>query len=114
MVAREWHATATPAGADKYADYARTRLLPLLARLQGFVQLILLQRLRADGGTELVVLSIWESMEAMRGFAGDDVSRAVVEPEAARLLTAFDESVTLFDVAASSRAAGDTGRPAGG
>lgn len=103
MVAREWRAVATPAGADAYAEYFRTRLLPALTVLPGFVELVLLRRLRDDGVTDVVVLSIWDSMEAMRGFAGDDVSRAVVEPDAARLLSGFDESVRLFEVAGTSR-----------
>jgi heme-degrading monooxygenase HmoA len=103
VVAREWHAVATSAGADAYADYFRSRLLPALAVLPGFVEAVLLRRLGDDGVTEVVVLSIWESMEAVRGFAGGDVSRAVVEPDAARLLSGFDESVSHFEVAATSR-----------
>jgi heme-degrading monooxygenase HmoA len=106
MVAREWHAVATLDGARQYADYVRSQLVPAVRALPGFVDLLLLTNARDDRNVDLVVLSIWESLDDMRGFAGDDVSRAVVEPHAARLLAAFDATVTLFEVAAISRAPG--------
>jgi hypothetical protein len=44
------------------------------------------------------VLTAWESMEAVRGFAGDDPERAVVEPEARAVLSDFDESVRHYEL----------------
>jgi heme-degrading monooxygenase HmoA len=110
MVVREWHAIASLAGAHQYADYVRTELLPAVTVLPGFVDLVLLRNDRDDWTADLVVLSTWESIEAMRRFAGDDVTRAVVEPHAAKLLTTFDQSVSLFEVVVTSRESGTAGR----
>jgi hypothetical protein len=48
--------------------------------------------------SDLTVITIWDSIDAVRGFAGDDLMRAVVEPEAQRMLANFDERVRLHEV----------------
>ena len=55
-------------------------------------------RRAVDGAIELVVLTLWESMEAVRKFAGKEPEQAVVEPEARAVLTSFDDSVTHFEI----------------
>ena len=44
------------------------------------------------------MLTLWESMEAVRRFAGAKSERAVVEPEARAVLSWFDETVTHFEI----------------
>jgi len=51
-----------------------------------------------NGVVEVVVLTLWESMEAVRTFAGVEPERAVVEPEARAALTEFDNFVTHFEI----------------
>ena len=46
----------------------------------------MLLRPLGDGSTEVTTLSWWRSMEAIRGFAGDDAERAVYYPEDERFL----------------------------
>ena len=58
----------------------------------------------------IVNMSVWESLEALRAFSGEDTGIAVVEPEARRLLVNFDERVTLYDVVLDST---DPGHMAG-
>jgi hypothetical protein len=48
---------------------------------------------------ELIVQSRWPSIETIRAFAGEDIGRAVVEPEAQALFSRFDEVVAHFEVA---------------
>jgi hypothetical protein len=57
-----------------------------------------LLRRAVDGAIELVVLTLWESMGAVRKFAGVEPGKAFVEPEARAILTSFDDSVTHFEV----------------
>jgi heme-degrading monooxygenase HmoA len=45
-----------------------------------------------------VVLTLWDSMDAVRRFAGPDPDKAVVEPAAQAVLTEFDQSVTHFEI----------------
>ena len=51
-----------------------------------------------DGRTEFVVLSFWDSLEAVRGFAGDDIERAVFYPEDERFLVDRELTVSHYDV----------------
>ena len=57
----------------------------------------LLQR-NVGGAVEIVVATTWESLDVIRGFAGDDVERAVVHDEAAALFTDYDRTVRHFEV----------------
>jgi heme-degrading monooxygenase HmoA len=49
-------------------------------------------------GVELVVLTLWDSIEAIQKFAGTEPNKAVVEPEARAVMTKFDKYVTHFEV----------------
>jgi hypothetical protein len=47
---------------------------------------------------EFLVLTVWESMDSIRAFAGDNPERAVVEPEARAALVRFDDTVHHYEV----------------
>jgi heme-degrading monooxygenase HmoA len=79
MIVRTWSARATKEGADAYAAYFENTLLPQLRELDGFSGAYLLAR-DDHGLVELTAHTIWESIEAIRAFAGDDITTAVVEP----------------------------------
>jgi hypothetical protein len=49
--------------------------------------------------TQLVVQTIWESIDAIRSFAGEDVERAVVEPIVSKMLTRFDDRAAHYSIA---------------
>jgi hypothetical protein len=93
VIVRTWVARATEAGAEDYRNYFEKTLLPELRGLSGFAGVLLLSR-EVDGLVELTAHTMWESMEAIRGFAGDDVTVAKVEPEALAMLVDSDHSVT--------------------
>ena len=96
MIVRVWRAHASPPSADAYERHFREAVLPELERLDGFRGASLLRRDDGDA-VELVAVTRWESLEAIRGFAGDDPTLAVVAPEARELLLAFDERVTHYE-----------------
>ena len=58
---------------------------------------------RLDERIEFLVLTRWQSIEAIRGFAGSDISKAVVEPAAAAALLDFDASVQHYEVIEEAR-----------
>jgi heme-degrading monooxygenase HmoA len=105
MIVRTWRSQATAASALAYADYFRTNLLPELHKIEGFRGAYLL-RDDQDGKVEFLVLTKWASLEAIRAFAGDDVNRAVVEPEAVAVLTSFDATVRHYEVVAEDAISG--------
>src|SRR3954453_4614176 len=96
MIVRTWSARATKAGADAYTPYFANTLLPQLRQRDGFSGAFLLAR--DDGGVvELTAHTIWASLDAIRAFAGDDIT-AVVEPEALAVLQHSDPTVVRRDV----------------
>ena len=94
MIARRWRAWADgAANANAYAEHFERSVRPRLESTGGFVDATV-ERVEGDGGrTEIVVVTRWESLDAVRAFAGDDVEAAIVEPDARALLTEVDERV---------------------
>ena len=97
MILRMWKARATRSGAEEYIHHATKHVFPQIRAIEGHRGDYLLRR-EVDEGVERVVLTLWESMEAVRRFAGLEPNKAVVEPEAKAVLTSFDEHVTHYEV----------------
>ena len=100
MIARRWRGWADgPAKADAYVAHFEGTVRPQLESTDGFVGATL-ERVEDDGGrTEIVVVTRWASMDAVRAFAGDEVDAAVVEPEARSVLADFDARVRHIELA---------------
>jgi heme-degrading monooxygenase HmoA len=81
-------------------------VLPELRKLDGFIEASLL---REERGHEvgIFVITTWTSKDAIRAFAGDDIERAVVEPEAVNALTSFDATVQHWDILSFAGTAAD-------
>jgi heme-degrading monooxygenase HmoA len=97
MIARVWSAQTTAAQAPAYARHLRDRVLPELRKLPGYAGATLLERTLADT-VEVIVITFWQSAEAIRAFAGADAEAAVVAEEAAALLRQFDRRVRHYEV----------------
>jgi len=97
MILRMWKARSTAEKTGEYVQHATKKVFPALRTIEGHRGAYLLRR-AVDGAIELVVLTLWESMAAVRKFAGEEPEKAVVEPEARAVLTAFDDCVTHFEV----------------
>lgn len=99
MVARRWTARAKlPEQADAYVAHFEGRVRPRLEGTDGFLGATL-ERIQDDGETEIVVVTRWGSMNAIRAFAGEDVDAAVVEPQARAVLSDFDGRVRHIEIA---------------
>jgi heme-degrading monooxygenase HmoA len=101
MIIRAWKAQALSQNVDAYARHFREAVLPELEEIPGHTGAYLLRR---DAGThvELVVLTLWESMDAVKRFSGTPPERAVVEPAAEAVLERFDETVQHFEIVHST------------
>ena len=60
---------------------------------------VLVLRRLTGGRAEFTLVSLWDSLEAVSAFAGEDVERAVFYPEDERFLVERDETVTHYEVA---------------
>lgn len=97
MIIRAWRGRAAPASPQAYIDHFERNVLPALRGIDGFLGASLLREDRADA-VEFLVLTRWASMDAIRAFAGEDPSRAVVEPEAVAALVSYDRTVSHYTV----------------
>ena len=102
MIARRWSARATRDNAPRYARYFRETLTPQLRQRSGYRGATLLERPVGDT-VEIQVITWWESMAAIRAFAGDDPSIAVVTDEAHALLLHGDAHADHAEVAFDDR-----------
>ena len=97
MVVRIWHGWTLSENAAAYARHATETVFPQLRRIKGFSSGVLLQRREGDA-VEFVVETIWDSLDAIREFAGEHIDRAVVEPRAREVLLRFDEFVRHYEL----------------
>ncbi len=99
MISRVWHGFTTAAQADEYEKLLRTTILPDIQGrgIPGYRGVYLARR-NEGGETQFITAMFFDSMEAVRAFAGDSYDLAVVPPAARALLTRFDSHASHFDV----------------
>ena len=105
MIARTWAGAVRAADADAYLAYLHATGHAAYAATPGNRGVLTLRRLAGDRA-EFLLISLWESEDAIRAFAGDDIERAVFYPEDDRFLIARDEHVTHYEVVHESAAVG--------
>jgi heme-degrading monooxygenase HmoA len=99
QIVRVWKGYGTQAGVERYCrEHFPNSVLPQLRSIEGFVSAKVLTR-EAGGDTQLVVATVWDSIESVKAFAGENYEHAVVEPVVRELLNRFDDHVTHFTVA---------------
>ncbi len=97
MIARFWSARTTPAQVSAYVDHLRAHVLPTVRKVGGYAGAMLLTR-KASGEVEILVITWWHSLDAIREFAGPHAEEAVVSDEAAAVLTQFDRRVRHYEL----------------
>jgi heme-degrading monooxygenase HmoA len=102
MIARIWRGVVHREDGDAYAGYIRETGFAEYAETPGNRGAWMLRR---DDGerTEFITFSLWESPDAIRAFAGDDIETAVYYPEDERYLVERDATVTHYEVADEAR-----------
>jgi heme-degrading monooxygenase HmoA len=99
VIARTWRGWTRGDDADAYVEYLQRTGIPEYRATEGNRAAYILRR---DVGerTEFVTFTLWDSLDAVRGFAGDDVERAVFYPEDDRFLVERETTVAHFEVIA--------------
>jgi heme-degrading monooxygenase HmoA len=96
MISRLWHGSTTRENADAYEQLLRSEILPGIRRVAGFLGAYVLRR-DVEDGVEFVTMTMFESLDAVRAFAGEDYEAAVVPPHARALLARFDERSAHYE-----------------
>jgi heme-degrading monooxygenase HmoA len=89
MISRVWHGWTTRENANAYETLLRSEVLPGIHRVRGFKGAHVLRRDLRDE-VEFSTITLFDSLEAVKQFAGEDYEVAVILPEAHRLLSRFD------------------------
>jgi heme-degrading monooxygenase HmoA len=97
MIARHWRGLVERERADAYVEHLQSETLPQLVQLAGFLDAKVLRRELPDG-VEFLVVTIWESLDAIRAFAGADVESAVVPPKARAMMIEYDGKARHYEV----------------
>jgi heme-degrading monooxygenase HmoA len=97
MIARHWRGWTAPENADEYERLLKTTVIPALQQLQGYRGGHILRR-DLPGEVEFVVLNFFDSIEAVKRFAGEDYTTPVFEPEARALLSRVEPFATHYEV----------------
>ena len=97
MIARTWRGWTRAEDADAYVEYLEQTGMRAYRETPGNRGAWILRRPDGDR-TEFVTLSFWESLDAVRAFAGEDPDRAVFYPGDERFLVAREETVTHFEL----------------
>lgn len=97
MIVRMWHGRVRSEKARLYREFLNKRAIPDYRAVAGNVSVHVLER--ADGAvTHFVTMTLWESLAAIHGFAGDDVEVAKYYPEDQEFLLEFEPRVMHYEV----------------
>lgn len=97
MIGRTWHGRVPAAKADAYYAYLQRTGLSDYVKTPGNRGVYVLRR--ADGDvTHFLLLTFWDSLDAIRAFAGDDYERARYYPEDDAYLLEREPYVSHYDV----------------
>jgi antibiotic biosynthesis monooxygenase (ABM) superfamily enzyme len=102
MIARIWHGWTKRQDAKTYEEMLRDEIFPGIARrnIGGYHGAELF--IHDDGDeVEFVTLLRFDSMQAVKEFAGEDQSKPVIYPKAEALLTRMDERSRHYRIAIS-------------
>jgi heme-degrading monooxygenase HmoA len=99
MVARHWRGWTKVKDADGYEELLKNKVLPGLRAIEGYRGGYVLRNDGADE-SEFVVINLFDSLEAVKRFAGPNYTVAVFETEAKRLLSRVEDFATHYAVCA--------------
>ena len=101
MIARHWRGWTKLADAEAYERLLNERVLPGLWKLAGYRGGYVL-RSDGQGEAEFIVLNFFDSLDAVKAFAGENYPVAVFEPEARALLSRIEELAHHYEVRAKT------------
>jgi heme-degrading monooxygenase HmoA len=97
MIARIWRGTVRESDKDIYYEYLQKTGLKEYAETPGNRAVHILRRV-FDGKCEFFLLTLWESWDAIKAFAGEDYEKAVYYPEDEKFLIDRGPTVEHFEV----------------
>ena len=99
MIGRIWHGWTKPENADKYEQLLREEIFPAIGakKVAGYKGIQLFRR-PLNNEIEFITIMWFDSLDAVRAFAGEDYEVAVVPPKARVLLSRFDARSQHYEI----------------
>ncbi len=97
MIARAWHGAVPEAKAEEYQEYLMKTGVPDLQNTPGNRGVYVFRRIE-EGAAHFQLVSLWDSLDSIRAFAGDPVDAARYYPEDKQFLLELEPNVTHYDV----------------
>jgi heme-degrading monooxygenase HmoA len=99
MIARYWRGWTSCVNADAYENFLKRQVLPGLRTIEGYCGGQLLRHDHPDE-SEFVVINFFDSIDAVKRFAGEDYTTPVFDPEARLLLSRIENVAHHYEVRA--------------
>lgn len=96
MITRLWRGWTATENADAYEQFLLTELFPQLRKIPGFRGADVLRR-DGQGEVGFVTLTRFDTLDAIRAFAGEEYETPVLEPTARALLSHYDPRAEHFE-----------------
>ena len=105
MISRIWHGWTTPSNADKYESLLKSEIFTSIQnrKIEGYRAIQLFRR-NVGEEVEFVTVMWFDSIDAIRVFAGEDYEACVVPPKARVILSRFDARSQHYEVRAEMKA----------
>ncbi len=104
MVSRIWHGYTIQANANAYENLLKSEIFVGISKrnIRGYRGIQLLRRNLGDM-VEFITIMWFDSLDAVREFAGEEYEKAVVPPPARAILAKFDDRSQHYEVEVDSR-----------
>ena len=100
MITRMWRGWTRPENADSYERFLLGELFPAMRDIAGFRGAEVLRRVDGDE-VAFVTLTRFDSLDAVRAFAGDEYEVPVLEPTALELLSRYEPRALHYETVTS-------------
>ncbi len=95
MIIRVFQVTTHPGKEAEFSTFFHETAIPLMQRTEG-LHSVIFGAARAETPTEFCMVMIWESLEALKDFAGEDYANPHILPEEAVMVQA--RSIKHYDL----------------
>ena len=103
MIARVWHGYTKPEHADAYEAMLKPELLPGIGKVKGYKSSYLLRR-EQGAEIEFITIMLWDSIDAIRAYAGQDYENSVVPAERRKYLSRHDAKAAHYEIVSTHKA----------
>lgn len=99
MILRVLRVTVHDGKGGEFEEFSRNIAMPLVKRHDG-LRSVVVGKPRPDAPNQFCIAMVWDSIEALKEFAGDNWTEALVEPEEEHLVASID--IEHYDLLAAA------------